>query len=81
MECVMAAVSEHTSTDICPIREGDRFREGRSTLTVVEVITVDGTTFCRIESEHPTLGTTAYRMPRSDARERVRRGCWSRLDH
>ena len=78
MECVMAAVSDHTPTDICPIRESDRFREGRSILTVVEIITVDGTTFCRIESKHSTLGTTAYRMPRSDVRERVGK-CWSRL--
>ena len=75
----MAAVSEHTSTDTCPIREGDRFREGRSTLTVVEIITVDGTAFCRIESEHPTLGTTLYRMPRSDARRRIRRDHWNRI--
>ena len=79
MERVMASVSDHTPTDICPIHEGDCFREGRSTLTVVEIITVDSAAFCRIESRHPTLGTTSYRMSRSDARERVRADRWQRI--
>ena len=76
----MAAVSEDTPTDVCPIREGDRFREGRSTLTVVEIVEHATGADCRIESEHPTLGTAPYRMPRRDVRERVRRGCWHRID-
>ena len=75
----MAAVSEDTPADSCPIREGDRFREGRSVLEVVEIVEHDQGADCRIESEHPTLGTAPYRMPRRDVRRRVRRGCWTRI--
>ena len=76
----MAAVSEDTLTEPCPISEGDRFREGRSTLTVVEIVEHATGADCRIESEHPTLGTERYRRPLADVRERVRRGCWHRID-
>ncbi|WP_435075945.1 hypothetical protein [Halococcus sp. AFM35] len=76
----MAAVSEDTPTEPCPISEGDRFREGRSVLEVVEIVEHAHGADCRIESTHPTLGTERYRRPLRDVRRRVRRGCWDRTD-
>jgi len=78
---VSALARDSDASGRCPVREGDRYAEHATdaVLTVVEIVTVDGTAMARIESEHPTLGTARHRRPRADVRERVRRGCWVRI--
>ena len=75
----MAAVSEDTPADVCPINEGDRFREGRSVLTVVAIVEHAHGADCRIESERRAGDTIRYVMPRPDVRARIRRGVWRRI--
>ena len=66
----------------CPIAVGDRYVEHATdaVLTVLDVIEHKRGADVRVESEHPTLGTARYRRSREDVRDRVRGGCWSRLD-
>ena len=71
----------HVSGESVPVREGDRFveRSSGAVLTVLDVIERPDGADVRIESEQPRRPVIRYHWLRADVRERVRRGCWSRL--
>ena len=70
------------SGESVPVREGDRFVEHATdaVLTVLDVIEHAQGADVRVESEHPRRPVIRYRRLRADIRNRVRDGCWSRLD-